>query len=143
MKVRTKFASVIDFATASGWFHGANPAARSTWASCCRPTARPFPRCDAVERGAGVHARPRCLRHVGGARLAVHRAHGGTCKRDLRRGWSEIQGDTWNIPAERMKENQPHSVPLAAEVLALLGPHGQADELIFAARPARSSTAPP
>jgi integrase len=35
--------------------------------------------------------------------------------------WSEIQGNVWNVPANRMKENVAHSVPLSPAALALLG----------------------
>jgi integrase len=34
---------------------------------------------------------------------------------------SEIIGDTWTIPGERMKEGIAHSVPLAPEARALIG----------------------
>lgn len=34
--------------------------------------------------------------------------------------WSEIQGDTWRIPAERMKMRKEHIVPLSKQVRATL-----------------------
>jgi integrase len=34
--------------------------------------------------------------------------------------WSEISGDTWTVPAERMKGGQEHRVPLSAGVLDML-----------------------
>jgi len=36
--------------------------------------------------------------------------------------WSEIKGNVWTIPAERMKEGVEHQVPLTKAALALLGP---------------------
>lgn len=36
--------------------------------------------------------------------------------------WSEIEGDTWIIPRERVKKDRPHAVPLTAGALALLEP---------------------
>lgn len=40
---------------------------------------------------------------------------------ELRFGrWSEIEGDQWRIPAERMKMQREHIVPLTAQSLALL-----------------------
>lgn len=36
--------------------------------------------------------------------------------------WSEIEGDTWVIPRERVKKDRPHAVPLTAGALALLRP---------------------
>lgn len=35
--------------------------------------------------------------------------------------WAEIDGDVWNIPGERTKNGLPHSVPLTAAALALIG----------------------
>ena len=35
--------------------------------------------------------------------------------------WSEIEGDSWIIPAERMKQGKAHKVPLVLEAAALLG----------------------
>jgi integrase len=56
----------------------------------------------------------------------------------LRATWSEITDvdgqPTWIIPAERMKMEKPHRVPLTAAALALLGERGAADELIFRSR---------
>jgi integrase len=34
--------------------------------------------------------------------------------------WAEIEGDTWVIPAERMKARKEHRVPLSPQVMALL-----------------------
>lgn len=34
--------------------------------------------------------------------------------------WAEIEGDTWRVPAERMKMRREHLVPLSPAVLALL-----------------------
>ena len=34
--------------------------------------------------------------------------------------WSEIDGDTWTIPAERMKMGEPHRVPLSRQALDVL-----------------------
>lgn len=34
--------------------------------------------------------------------------------------WDEINGDIWTIPADRMKGNEPHSVPLTGMVLEII-----------------------
>ena len=34
--------------------------------------------------------------------------------------WDEINGDTWTLPAERMKEGKAHVVPLSPEVLQII-----------------------
>ena len=45
---------------------------------------------------------------------------------ELRFGlWSEIEGDVWKIPAERMKMGREHIVPLTPQVLALLAEASQ------------------
>ncbi|MAM63853.1 MAG: integrase [Maritimibacter sp.] len=46
--------------------------------------------------------------------------------------WSEIEGDVWNVPAERMKLGVPHSVPLSKQALAVLEKvRGLDDEWVF------------
>jgi integrase len=42
-----------------------------------------------------------------------------------------LDGDTWIIPASRMKAGREHRVTLAAETLALLGERGADDDFIF------------
>jgi integrase len=44
--------------------------------------------------------------------------------------WGEIEGDVWII-GERMKEGVEHRVPLTSEMLSLLGPRGNDDDLLF------------
>jgi integrase len=131
-KIRTKFASVIDFATASGWFIGANPAARATMGKLL-PTVRkavPHEAMPSVEL-------PAFMRDLAAFDTPAARALQFTVLTAARAGetfgarWSEIQGDVWSIPAERMKENQPHVVPLAGEAIALLAKRGQPDDLVF------------
>ena len=52
--------------------------------------------------------------------------------------WDEIdaEGETWNIPGNRMKSGRPHRVPLPAEVLRLLDslPRMEGETLIFPGR---------
>jgi len=57
--------------------------------------------------------------------------------------WSEVQGDTWIIPAGKMKRRRDHVVPLstkAQELLAILKPRAGRSEYVFPAdhRPDRS-----
>lgn len=131
IKVRTKIASVIDFAKAAGWYHGDNPAARATMGKLLPATgktkhheAMPWADLPAFMAGLATFDTPaaRALQftiltaaRAGEARFAT---------------WAEIQGDVWVI-GERMKEGAPHSVPLTSEALALLGPRGAPGELIF------------
>lgn len=39
--------------------------------------------------------------------------------------WQEIDGDTWNVPASRMKMRQAHRVPLSGRCLEILAEAGQ------------------
>jgi len=46
--------------------------------------------------------------------------------------WSEIEGNVWTVPGERMKRGVPHRVPLSAEALAVMeSVRGLDDDLIF------------
>ena len=50
--------------------------------------------------------------------------------------WSEVDGDVWTVPAERMKRGLPHRVPLSPQALAILEKvRGLDDDLIFAGKP--------
>jgi integrase len=51
--------------------------------------------------------------------------------------WEEIDGDTWSIPAERMKEGKAHTVPLAARTLEIVNAMPRTSEFIFAATDGR------
>jgi integrase len=62
------------------------------------------------------------------------------CRSGEARGalWTEIDLDEaiWNIPAERMKANRPHRVPLCADAIALLNalPRFEKVDLVFPGR---------
>ena len=50
--------------------------------------------------------------------------------------WDELDGDTWDIPASRMKSERPHRVPVTgrmAEILERMGSHGTS-QLVFPGR---------
>ena len=64
--------------------------------------------CDAVGGPAGAAIKLLCLT---GARLAEVTG--------MRR--SEIDGDVWSLPPERVKNATPHEVPLSAQALAIIG----------------------
>jgi integrase len=46
--------------------------------------------------------------------------------------WSEIVGNIWTVPGERMKQGKEHSVPLSSAALKLLGKRG--DAFVFPSR---------
>ena len=52
--------------------------------------------------------------------------------------WSEIKGDTWIIPGERMKGGREHRVPLSKRALKLLTELPRESEFVFIGREGRS-----
>ena len=132
VKVRTKINSVIDFAKASGWFTGDNPAARKTMGKLL-PAVRKTKPHEAMPSA----ELPDFMKALAAFDTPASRALRWTiftaARSDETRSavWGEITGDVWSLPAERMKEGHPHKVPLTAEALALLGQRGQPNELIF------------
>jgi integrase len=48
--------------------------------------------------------------------------------------WSEIDGDVWIVPADRMKSGRAHRVPLAPRVVELLASMPREGEYIFVGR---------
>jgi integrase len=130
-KVRTKIKSVIDFAKASGWFIGDNPAAHETMGKLLPAVARA--RHHEAMPWADV---PAFMRAIAAFDTPASRALRFTILTAARSGetlgatWSEIQGDVWAI-GERMKEGIPHSVPLTSAAIALLGTPGEPDAPVF------------
>ena len=50
--------------------------------------------------------------------------------------WSEVEGDLWTIPREKVKKDRPHSVPLSSSARAILAelnerPRFEADGFVF------------
>jgi integrase len=45
--------------------------------------------------------------------------------------WSEIEGDVWTIPGERMKGGKPHRVPLSKRAVELLARLPREDGIVF------------
>jgi len=45
--------------------------------------------------------------------------------------WSEIEGDTWSIPGERMKEGKAHVVPLSPRAVEIISAMPRNSEFIF------------
>jgi integrase len=45
--------------------------------------------------------------------------------------WSEIDGDTWNLPPERVKNGQRHSVPLSRQTLAIVRSMPETSACVF------------
>jgi integrase len=45
--------------------------------------------------------------------------------------WSEIEGDVWIVPGERMKGGKPHRVPLSGRAVKLLAGLPREDGIVF------------
>jgi integrase len=128
----SRIKAVIDFAIASGWFTRANPATMSI-AGKLLPSVATVNHHDAMA-AADV---PAFMRELATFDAPAARALAFTILTAARTGetlgavWGEIDGDVWTIPGDRMKAGAAHSVPLAPAAMALLGPRGADDALVF------------
>lgn len=119
-RLKQSVSSVFRFAIAEGLV-AHNPAAEI--GAALKPTPRvrhfatikPSEAHDLVRKIAGYHGEPI-------TRLALLFAlHTFVRTNELRFGlWSEVEGDLWKIPGERMKMGREHVVPLTAQSLAIL-----------------------
>lgn len=141
-RVRQRIEKVLDFARASGWRTGENPA---TWKGRLSPL---FPKPSKIKKV--VHQRALAPHEMHAFMVGLRKA-AGTAARALEfailtaarsgevRGatWDEIdlQGGFWSVPGERMKAGKPHRVPLSARAVALLKalPRIKDNELLFPA----------
>jgi integrase len=125
-RVRARIASVLDYAKAAGYRTGDNPAAWNVIGKLL-PARNKI---DRVEHYKAVDYRnvPAFVvdlrKREGTAARALEFAIYTTARTTevLRATWREINFDEalWEIPAERMKADRPHKVPLAPEALELL-----------------------
>ena len=137
-RVRARIAAVIDYATASKYRSGDNPAAANLISKVLPVNGKNGKHFAAVNYReiptlvAELRAREgmaaRCLEFL------VYTSARSTEAREA--VWSEINlaEATWTIPASRMKANRSHIVPLAPEVIELLQDlprEGDGDRLIF------------
>lgn len=119
-RLKQSMSSIFRFAIAEGLIQH-NPAAEI--GAALKPTPRtrhfatikPSEAHDLVAKIEGYQGEPL-------TRLALLFAlHTFVRTNELRFGlWSEIEGDVWRIPPERMKMRKEHVVPLTAHALALL-----------------------
>ena len=141
-RVRQRIEKVLDFARASGWREGDNPA---SWRG---RLSELFPKPSKIKTVTHQRALPPGEMHAFMARL---RQAGGLAARALEfailtaarsgevRGatWDEIDlaGGFWTVPGERMKAAKPHTVALCPQALALLRalPRIEDSELVFPA----------
>lgn len=130
----SRIKAVIDFAVASGWYDRPNPATMAI-AGKLLPSVATVEHHDAM----AWSDVPGFMRELATFDAPAARALQFTILTAARTGevlgacWREIVGDVWTIPADRMKADVEHSVPLVPEALALLGARGADDALIFGA----------
>lgn len=129
-KVRSLIRRSIDWARAQDESIGANPADSGIDASLDfgghRAThhrvlpAEEIAKALAVVDASSFPTVALCLRFL---TLTVARSAEATGAR-----WSEIDGDVWTIPAERMKMGREHRVPLSTQALEVLAEARQLDD---------------
>ena len=124
-RLRGRIEAVLDWATANGYRHGENPA---RWRG---HLDKLLPKRAKVQRVQHHAALPYADLPAFYASLEAQEGLGALALRfciltAARTGevigarWQEIDGAVWSVPAERMKGNRPHRVPLSAEALAIL-----------------------
>lgn len=139
-RVRQRIERVLDFAKASGWRNGDNPA---SWRG---RLSELFPNPSKIK--SVVHQRALAPRDMRAFMIELHSAS-GTAARALEfavltaarsgevRGakWSEVDGDVWSVPGDRMKTGKPHRVTLSRQALELLSvlPRIEGSDLLFPA----------
>lgn len=133
-RLRGRIESVLDYATARSWRSGENPArwrghldnllpARAKVQRVEHHPALPWREMGAfmagLRRQEGIAARA--------LEFAILTA--GRTAEVIGARWSEIDGDEWTVPGERMKAGREHRVPLSTAALAVLAqmkPEGSA-----------------
>jgi integrase len=124
-RLRGRLENVLAYATVRGYRGGDNPA---SWdllkhAGLAMPdkvkhhATVPYRELPAALAGLQDDMAGRCIRF-----LALTATRLGEASKAQ---WSEIEGDVWTIPAERMKARKPHVVPLSAAARACLPPRGE------------------
>ncbi|MGI4951183.1 MAG: tyrosine-type recombinase/integrase [Janthinobacterium lividum] len=124
-RLRGRIQSVLDYATAQGWRTGDNPARWRGHLSNLLPAARDVTKVvhhPALPLAELPALMAQLITKTGTAPLALRFVILTACRTGEAIGarWQEIEGDTWTVPAERMKAGREHRVPLSAPALAIL-----------------------
>jgi integrase len=143
--VRRWAGEVFDFAKANGQYVGDNPAhalLKNVFQKHAGENMRALAWADVPDFMQGLQAVEAAPATVAAIRLIVLTA----CRPGEVRGarWQEIDFDRarWDIPAERMKMGNPHSVPLSRQALAILADLQKLSgerEYLFPSRPGSKS----
>ena len=132
-RLRQRIEAVLDWATARGHRSGDNPARwRAHLQHLLTDTAKvehhaALPYAELPAFMATLRARPGIAARALEFTISTAVRSGET----LGAKWSEIDGDTWTIPAERMKADRPHTVPLVPAVQRLLDGLPRVGEYVF------------
>jgi integrase len=132
-RVKNRIANILDWAAARDLRAHDNPAKRANLLPKRRPRAKHFaamPYSALPTFMTELHQRPemsaRALEF-----LILTAARPGEV---LGARWSEIEGNVWKIPSERMKGGRPHRVPLSARAVKLLADLPREGDYVFPGR---------
>jgi integrase len=133
-RVKNRIANILDWAAARDLRPHDNPAKRANLLPKHRPRAKhfaamPYPALPAFVAELRSREQEMSARALEFAILTAARPGEALGVR-----WSEIEGDVWTIPAERMKANRPHRVPLSGRAVELLADLPRVGEYCFAGR---------
>ena len=138
-RARNRIELILDFATAHEWRKGDNPA---RWKGCLEVLLPDQRKANGVKHLAAMPWRELpaliarlCTRPENAARaleLAILCA--SRPGEVLNARWREIEGNTWVIPPDRMKNHREHRVPLSPRAVELLTNLPQCGEYLFVGR---------
>ncbi|MFZ1415492.1 MAG: integrase arm-type DNA-binding domain-containing protein [Defluviicoccus sp.] len=124
-RLRGRIESVLDWCTARGYRHGDNPA---RWRGHLDKLLPKRSKVQRVQHHAAMaysdlpafYASLQAQEGLGALALRFTILTAARTGEVIGARWQEIDGATWSVPAERMKGNRPHRVPLSDEALAIL-----------------------
>jgi integrase len=135
-RVRGRIESILDWAKARGYRTGENPA---RWKGHLKNLLPPRSKVRRVEHYSampydqlpGLMVELRAQEGIVARALEFTILTAARVSEALGARWSEISGDVWTIPAERMKGGKAHRVPLSQRAMDLLEAPPRNEELIF------------
>ncbi len=135
-RVRGRIESVLDWAKARGYRDGENPARWRGHLDKLLPDRKKISRVEhhAALPYSEMAAFMEALRGrdgIGARALEFAILTAGRTGEVLGARWSEVDGDVWTMPAERMKAGRAHRVPLAKRTLEILQAMPREGEFVF------------
>jgi len=124
-RVRQRIEAVLDAATVKGQREGASPARWRGHLDKLLPKpsdvrqVRHFPALPYPELPAFM-ARLRAVEAISARALEFLILTAARTHMVTRADWSEVSGEVWTVPRERMKAKRAHAIPLAGDAVALL-----------------------